>query len=98
MKQHPSTPKYIILLLGLLLSLIATTTQANPKDKVKPDKNRKDKKANRDPDQAAIEEFEAKLKYERGKIVLANELATLTVPDNFRYLNSEQSEMILTQA
>jgi uncharacterized membrane-anchored protein len=98
MKLHPSTPKYIIILLGLLLTLITATAQANPKDKVKSDKNRKDKKATKDPDQAAIEEFEAKLKYERGKIVIANGLATLTVPDNFRYLNPEQSEMILTQA
>src|SRR5215813_9440440 len=88
----------LYLLLALSLSL-----SANPKDKVQPEKNRHDKKSNKagakkDPAEMTIEEFEAQLKYQQGKVVLGDGFAILNIPNNFRYLNPEQSEMILVQA
>src|SRR5437867_3971291 len=44
------------------------------------------------------EEFEAKLTYKRGQIVLKDGLATLNVPDSFRYLDSKQADLILVNA
>ncbi len=43
-------------------------------------------------------EFEASLNYQQGKIVLPNDVATLAIPDNFRYLGSEDAERVLVQA
>lgn len=39
----------------------------------------------------------AEFKYERGRIVLRNGLATLDVPAGFRYLDPEQTEVLLTK-
>lgn len=44
------------------------------------------------------EEFESQLKYQRGRIVLKDGLATLNVPENFRYLPPDQADLILVQA
>jgi uncharacterized membrane-anchored protein len=44
------------------------------------------------------EEFEARLNYQRGPIVLGNGLASLNVPAGFRYLGPEDAEKILVQA
>ncbi|MGB8507024.1 MAG: DUF2167 domain-containing protein [Pyrinomonadaceae bacterium] len=44
------------------------------------------------------EEFESQLKYERGRIVLPGGIATLNVPDSFRYLAPEQADDILVKA
>lgn len=43
-------------------------------------------------------EFEATLKYQRGKIVLPNQIATLNVSQNFRYLDSKDAERVLVMA
>jgi uncharacterized membrane-anchored protein len=44
------------------------------------------------------EEFEAQLRYQQGRVELPGGFATLNVPAGFRYLNPEQSELILTEA
>lgn len=41
--------------------------------------------------------FEAGLKYQEGKIVLQNGLATLKLPSNFRYLDPAETEKVLVQ-
>lgn len=46
-------------------------------------------------DTLTAEEFEAQLKYQQGQIVLQDGLATLQVPAEFRYLNSEQTEQVI---
>ena len=43
-------------------------------------------------------EFESKLDYRRGKIVLPNGVATLDVPEKFRYLPPEQADKVLVEA
>lgn len=43
-------------------------------------------------------EFEASLKYQKGDVVLPGGIATLKVPESFRYLGPEDSERVLVQA
>jgi uncharacterized membrane-anchored protein len=84
-------------LLILLLVFPLVTVSA---DKAKPP-SKKSKAAGKEakkPEEMAAEEFEAQLKYQRGVITIGNGLATLSVPDTFRYLNPEQSELIIVQA
>ena len=42
--------------------------------------------------------FEASLKYQKGEIVLPGGIATLKIPDSFRYLDPKDSERVLVQA
>lgn len=44
------------------------------------------------------EEFEASLKFQKGVIVLPGGMATLNIPDSFRYLDSEDTERVLVEA
>lgn len=50
------------------------------------------------PDTAAIkpEQLEARLHYQTGRIVVGNGLATLNLPPSFRYLNSKETDVVLT--
>ena len=48
-------------------------------------------------DEMTPEDVEASLKYEGGKIVLGQGLATLNIPAGFRYLNPEQSRLVLVK-
>ncbi len=43
-----------------------------------------------------IDSVEQTLSYERGTVDIGNGVASIKVPDGFKYLNGEQSEMILT--
>lgn len=43
-------------------------------------------------------EFEASIKYRKGEISLPGGIATLKIPDSFRYLGPEDSERVLVQA
>ncbi len=45
--------------------------------------------------QAARADFEAKLNYQRGAITLRGGLATLTVPNAFRYIDADQAAKVL---
>jgi uncharacterized membrane-anchored protein len=44
------------------------------------------------------EEFEASLKFQKGAVVLPGGMATLNVPESFRYLGPEDTERILVDA
>lgn len=44
------------------------------------------------------EEFEASLKYRQEEVVLPGGIATLKIPDSFRYLDPHDSERVLVQA
>lgn len=44
------------------------------------------------------EQFAARLKYQRGVILLRGGLATVNLPRSFRYLDPEQAELLLVQA
>lgn len=46
---------------------------------------------------AKAKELEAKLQYQNGEINLRHDLAKLTVPENFRYLSPEDSEIVLSK-
>jgi len=43
------------------------------------------------------EQFEARLKYQQGVILLRGGLASVNLPPSFRYLDPEQSEQLLVQ-
>lgn len=49
-------------------------------------------------EKSAAEAFEAQFDFQRGKIVLPGGMATLNVPENFRYLSPEQADRILVEA
>lgn len=41
------------------------------------------------------EEFEASLMYQKGQIILPGGIATLKIPDSFRYLDPKDSERVI---
>ena len=47
---------------------------------------------------AAMAAFESQLEYKRGRVVLPGDIATLDVPENFRYLSPEHADKILVEA
>lgn len=47
--------------------------------------------------QMSLEQFEASLNYQTGKITLPGSLATLNLPPNFRYLTPADTEKVLVQ-
>jgi len=48
--------------------------------------------------EVTAEEFEAKLGYQTGTVKLEGEMATIELPDSFRFLGSEGSKRLLTEA
>lgn len=46
---------------------------------------------------AAMDSIEMSLRYDSGTIVLGNDLATLIVPEGYKYLGQEQSHYVLTE-
>lgn len=46
----------------------------------------------------SADEFVASLKFQQGKITLPNSIATLSLPESFRYLPPDDSERVLVQA
>lgn len=49
-------------------------------------------------EKSAAAAFESQFNFQRGKIVLPGGMATLNVPENFRYLSPEQADRILVEA
>lgn len=49
-------------------------------------------------EKSAAKAFEAQFDFQRGKIVLPGGMATLNVPENFRYLAPQQADRILVEA
>ena len=47
---------------------------------------------------AAMAAFESQLEYKRGRVALPGDIATLDVPENFRYLSPEHADKILVEA
>ncbi len=90
------------LLLTVCLCLLAVTAAAESpkKSEAKPKKpSAKAEKAEPvDEMEAAAAEFESQLEYQRGRVELPGGIATLNVPENFRYLKPEQAERLLVEA
>jgi uncharacterized membrane-anchored protein len=86
--------KYLLLL--CLLAFPATASASKTNGKATPDKAAAETEA--DAATKAAAEFESQLKYERGKIILPGGMATLNVPENFRYLSAEQADRVLVEA
>jgi uncharacterized membrane-anchored protein len=86
--------KYLLIL--CLLVFPATAAASKKKEKAQP----KESAAQLEADEAtlAAAEFESQLDFKRGKIVLPGGMATLNVPENFRYLSPEQTDRILVEA
>jgi uncharacterized membrane-anchored protein len=82
--------KYLLIL--CLLVLPATVDASKKPEKPAP----KDPVAAAEASTAAA--FESQLDFQRGKIVLPGGMATLNVPENFRYLSPEQTDRILVEA
>lgn len=47
--------------------------------------------------QAILDSVESTFRYEKGDVTLSDGIATIKVPEGFKYLNAEQSETVLTQ-
>lgn len=91
------------LLLTVCLCLLAVTAAAAESPKKSEAKPKKPAKAEAvDPEAEAMAaeaaEFESRLEYQRGRIELPGGVATLNVPENFRYLKPEQAERLLVEA
>jgi len=85
--------KTIVVLLILFFSLVTVSAD---KSKPTPKKEKQGKaEKEKDPQLIADEEFNAQLKYQRGTVVIGGGIATLTVPESFRYLDSAQAEKVL---
>ena len=82
--------KYLVIL--CLLVFPATVAASKKPEKTAP----KDPVAAAEASTAAA--FESQLDFKRGKIVLPGGMATLNVPENFRYLSPEQADRILVDA
>lgn len=82
--------KYLVIL--CLLVFPATVAASKKPEKAAP----KDVVAAAEKSAAAA--FESQLDFQRGKIVLPGGMATLDVPENFRYLSPEQVDRILVEA
>jgi uncharacterized membrane-anchored protein len=85
--------KYLLILCLLVFPL---TVAASKKDEKAAPKNAAAAEA--DEATKAAAEFEAQLDFQRGKIVLPGGIATLDVPENFRYLTPAQADRILVEA
>ena len=82
----------------LLLSLLVFPLSSIAADKSKPAPKKEKppvQETKQDSQYLTDQEFEAQLKYQRGAIVIGNGLATLSVPETFRYLDTDQSEKVL---
>jgi len=87
------------LLLTVCLCLLAVTAAAEPPKKSDARPKKPAAKAEPvDPAEAAAAEFESQLEYQRGRIELPGGIATLNVPESFRYLKPEHAERLLVEA
>jgi uncharacterized membrane-anchored protein len=89
----------LCLCLVALCLAVATTPASASKSERKPEKSAP-KKGQPAPteEEAAIAEFESQLDFRRGRVELPGGVASLDVPENFRYLSPEQADRILVEA
>lgn len=92
----------LIIVCLCLLVLPAVASSAPNKKKTggapKAETSKKDREPSAEEIAAAVAAFESQLEYKRGRVVLPGDVATLDVPENFRYLSPEQSDKILVEA
>ena len=93
------SPVALCLCLVALCLAIVTTPASASKSERKSEKSAA-KKGEPAPteEEAAIAEFEAQLDFRRGRVELPGDVASLDVPENFRYLSPEQADRILVEA
>lgn len=85
-------------LVALCLAIVTTPASASkPERKSEKSAAKKGEPAPTE-EEAAIAEFEAQLDFRRGRVELPGDVASLDVPENFRYLSPEQADRILVEA
>ena len=88
----------IICLCLLVFPLSASASKKKPGGASKPESSKKEKEPSAEDVDASIAAFESQLEYKRGRVVLPGDIATLDVPESFRYLAPEQADKILVDA
>jgi uncharacterized membrane-anchored protein len=88
----------IICLCLLVFPLTASASKKKPGGRPKSESSKKEKQPSAEDVEAAMAAFESQLEYKRGRITLPGDIATLDVPENFRYLSPEQADKILVDA
>lgn len=86
----------IICLCLIVFPLPASASKKKPGGESKAESSKKEKELSAE--EAAMAEFESQLEYKRGRVVLPGNIATLDVPENFRYLSPEHADKILVEA
>jgi uncharacterized membrane-anchored protein len=92
------------LLFACLCLLVLPSAASSAPNKKKPGgapkaaTSKKDKEPSAEEIAAAAAAFESQLEYKRGRVSLPGNVATLDVPENFRYLSPEQADKILVEA
>lgn len=86
----------IVCLCLIVFPLPASASKKKPGGPSKAESSKKEKELS--PEEAAVAAFESQLEYKRGRIALPGDVATLDVPENFRYLGPEQAERMLVEA
>ena len=93
------SPLSLCLCLVALCLAVVTTPASAAKPERKSEKSAPKKGAPAPTEEeAAIAEFESQLDFRRGRIELPGGIASLDVPENFRYLPPEQADRILVEA
>ena len=82
----------------LVFALPASASKKKPGGSAKPESTKKEKEPSAEDVDASIAAFESQLQYKRGRVVLPGDIATLDVPESFRYLGPEQTDKILVEA
>jgi uncharacterized membrane-anchored protein len=93
--------KALLIVCLFLLVMPAAASSAPDKKKTggsNPKSSKKEKEPSAEDIDAAVAAFESQLEYKRGRIVLPGNIATLDVPEGFRYLAPEQADKILVEA
>jgi uncharacterized membrane-anchored protein len=88
----------IVCLCLFVFTLPASASKKKPGGPPKAESSKKEKEPSAEDIAAATAEFESKLEYKRGRISLPGDVATLDVPEGFRYLGPEQAERVLVDA
>lgn len=94
--KEPFVKKLFVLF--FLFVLFPVILAKDKPTKEKDGKNAVPKTAEEKAAEEAARQFEAQLDYQRGEIKLKDGLATLVVPEGFRYLNPQQARKILEEA
>jgi len=93
--------KALLIIACLCLIVLPSTASASkkkPGGQPRAESPKKDTEPSAEDVEAAMAEFESKLDYKRGRVVLPGDVATLDVPENFRYLSPEHADKILVDA